>query len=211
MNTLAALSLPRGARCTERHHADFPEIERRWLPYIERKARRLAHLPGLDLDDLVQIGRVALLRALMGYEQSQGSFDRLAKVALRNTFNRLATRVHGPTRLPWARVREDNETWALKPLRLASLNQCDIDPADESLNQAEALEQQDSGEFILRTCGDLLRELPQEQADLLRNRMARAEGSQVPSGLSQRRETYLLREGPRSITARFKAKVRGHL
>jgi len=211
MNTLAVLAFPDGAQCTERQRLDFTEVERRWLPRIRRKARRLAHLPGLDEDDLVQVGRMALLRALMKYEQAQGPLDRLIAVALRNTFNRLATRVHGPTRLPWARVREDNETWAWKPLAMASLNQCEIDPRDESLNQEEALEQRDSGEFILRTCGDLLRELPPEQAELLQNRMDSAEGSQVPSGMSQRREAYLMREGPRSIVARFNAKVRGHL
>ena len=203
------VTFPKGARCDSRLRSEYTEHERRWLPAIRRKARRLAHLPGVDEDDLVQTGRVALLRALMHYEQAKGPLDNFIKVALRNAFNEIATRTRAPSKLPWARVREDNETWARKPLNEASLNQCKIDPRDQSLNHAEALEQRDAGEFVLRVCDELLRELPTEQAELLQARM---DGKPAPQAArAKRREVYLMREGPRSIVARFNSKVRGHL
>lgn len=205
------VTFPDGAWCSEQQHSEYVELEKRWLPRIERKARRLEHLPGVDRDDLVQTGRAALLRALMHHEQAEGSLDNLVSVSLRNAFNEMAARTRAPSKLPWACVRESNDVWAMKPLNEASLNQCKIDPGDESLNQAEALEQRDAGEFVLKVCSELLQELPTDQAKLLQNRLDRANGSQAQSGLSQRRETYLLRESPRSIVSRFNFKARGQL
>jgi hypothetical protein len=145
----------------------------------------------------------------MSYEQAKGPLENFINRSLANAFNEIATRTRAPSKLPWARVREDNETWARKPLNEASLNQCKIDPRDESLNHGEALEQRDAGEFVLRVCDELLRELPPEQAELLQ---ARIDVKPTPQDRSaRRREAYLMREGPRSIVARFNSKVRGQL
>jgi len=116
---------PKGYKCSKAYHDMWPDLERQMLPFIKAKAKKVKRfVHGLDMDDAIQEGRLALLAALIRYDYNKGEFQRYAGKVLDNTYNDMMYGMLMQSRMPRAVVRDYNGEWVEKaqpPLSMNSL------------------------------------------------------------------------------------------
>lgn len=128
-------NFPDGYKCPQEYHDRWPELERTMLPLIKAKARRVRKFTGgLDMDDAIQEGRLALLAALSKYDADKGPLDRYVGVCLNNAYRGMVYEMLTKTRMPRAIVRGDGGEWEERPVPPLSLSGL-MDP-DEPGNYA---------------------------------------------------------------------------
>lgn len=108
----------------EQIKALYPELEALVMPMIRRKAAKVARRnAGIGLEDAIQEGRMALMRAMTQYDynRAQGEFERYANVVLDNTYNGLIYRELAKARMPRVIANENGE-WKTLPRAPLSLD-----------------------------------------------------------------------------------------
>lgn len=111
-------------RCPEQIKQMYPEMEALVMPMIRQKAARFARRnAGVGLEDAIQEGRMALMRAMTQYDynKAQGEFQRYANTVLDNTYNGLIYRELARARMPRVATQE-NGKWKEAPRAPLSLN-----------------------------------------------------------------------------------------
>lgn len=131
-------NFPEGYKCSAEHRARWPELERTMLPLIKAKARRIRKFTGgIDMDDAIQEGRLALLAALVKYDPNKGPLDRYVGVCLNNAYNGLMYEMLSVTRMPRAIVRGDSGEWEALPCPPLSLDNLDGTYPDQVTPESE--------------------------------------------------------------------------
>ncbi len=125
-------NFPKGYQCPSEHRARWPELERTMLPLIKAKARRIKKFTGgVDMDDAIQEGRLALLAALAKHDPNKGPLDRYVSVCLNNAYNGLLYKMLSVTRMPRAVVRAPNGEQMSVPYPPLLLGNMDMAVSDE--------------------------------------------------------------------------------
>jgi hypothetical protein len=122
---------PKGARCDDAYHAMWPALEKQMLPFIKAKARRIRSFAGgLDMDDAIQEGRLALLSVIIKgkYDYTKGELSSYVGKVLDNTYRSMLYQMLNQTRMPRAVVRGDDGEWLELPSPPMSLNGLEGDP-----------------------------------------------------------------------------------
>ena len=122
---------PKGARCPDEYHEMWPQLEKQMLPFIKAKAKRIRTFAGgLDMDDAIQEGRLALLSVIIKgkYDYTKGELGRYIGKVLDNTYRSMLYQMLSQTRMPRAIVRGDGGEWVELPAPPMSLNGLEADP-----------------------------------------------------------------------------------
>lgn len=95
-----SVTFPPGFRCDDIQRELYPQVEARVRPLLERHARRVRRV--IPLDEAMQHGRMAILRALLNYDVNHGAdaLDAYIGTVLSNTFSKLFNKATRRCRLP---------------------------------------------------------------------------------------------------------------
>jgi len=130
--------LPAGFRCDAALLERYEEVSKDMMPLIRRKASMAQRaVAGMDFDDLVQEGRLAILSALASYDEKKGPWRKYVGVVLKNTFNGLIGHSRAHCRMPRMLVDGEAGEKRLAPVAPASLD----DVAEPSAEEENAEEQ----------------------------------------------------------------------
>jgi len=137
------VSFPAGFKCDGIINEVYPEIERRVFPYIKQRSRRIAHmLPGIELDDAIQEGRLALLSALAKFDfnKNKGKLESYVGRVLINTYHCMVYESLTQSKVPHVMAKDENGNWVKRPRFPISLDAmlaptddevCPYEPPDE--------------------------------------------------------------------------------
>ena len=137
---------PKGFVCDQETRNKWPEMERDFLPLIKVKASKIKKFAGYeDMDDALQEGRLALLSALIGYDESKGTgLSKYAAVILDNTYRHMLYRMLSATKVPYAHERAIDGAWESRPSRPASLSLLDDDEGNEWMEPTSSFQSPES-------------------------------------------------------------------
>jgi len=123
---------PANYKCDAETRDAWPEMEAKMLPLIEIKARRIRNWAGvgMDLEDALQEGRLALLSAIASYDYSKGDLDPYVGVVLDNTYKTILYKMLSQTRMPQA-YTYNGEEWVKSPSPPLSLSDMDLDSSED--------------------------------------------------------------------------------
>lgn len=130
---------PKGARCPDAYHEMWPALEKQMLPFIKAKAKRIRSFAGgLDMDDAIQEGRMALLSVIIKekYDYTKGELSSYVGKVLDNTYRSMLYHMLSQTRMPRAVVRGDDGEWLELPSPPMSLSGIEEDPGGWSTDVA---------------------------------------------------------------------------
>jgi len=114
---------PRGYKCSDYEREVWPEMERRMLPFIKAKANRIKRwVNGVDYEDAVQEGRMALLAALSKYDCEKGELEPYIGRVLDNTYKSMLYEMLCASRMPRAVIRDAKNKWVQIPVPPLSLH-----------------------------------------------------------------------------------------
>ena len=101
----------------------YPDVERRVLPVIKNRAKRLRGISDMDVDDAIQEARVALLKAMARFDfnASDGDFAPYMSVVVVNTCRALYAKSRQARRMPRA-PSYGRDGWELVPTGLLSID-----------------------------------------------------------------------------------------
>lgn len=130
--------------CTQEIKKLYPIVEQKMLPFIRAKAAKLKRLSGMDFDDVVQEGRMALLKGITKYASRGGDkeLERYVGRVLTNAFHLLLYEQMAQCRMPKAVVQLDNE-WVKISVPPISLDYVMDIQQDKSPNPEEQLNRVD--------------------------------------------------------------------
>jgi len=104
----------------------YPDLEKNLLPLIKRRAQQMRHaIPGIDVEDAIQEGRLALLSCLTRYDANKCSFDlkRYVSKTLRNTYAMMLYEALAQRRTPRAHIQDGEGNWGVAPRVPISLDE----------------------------------------------------------------------------------------
>jgi RNA polymerase sigma factor (sigma-70 family) len=91
----------KGKTCEDWQRKMWPKVESAMLPLIKMKANRVWQCHhGIDYDDVVQEGKVALLSAMTGYDYNKGDLRPYLSSVLDNTYKIMIHEMLCPSRMP---------------------------------------------------------------------------------------------------------------
>jgi hypothetical protein len=133
--------------CPTYVHDMYTELERGMMPMIKRKAAYVSRIiPGVDTEDAIQEGRLALLSCLARYDCNKCDFElkRYVGRALRNTYAMMLYEAMAQRRMPRIQVRDEQGAWL--PASRAPISLDDLvgyEPVDIAMSpEATALERE---------------------------------------------------------------------
>jgi len=114
---------PKGYECTDFEREIWPDMERRMLPFIKAKAKRIKRwVNGVDYEDAVQEGRLALLAALSKYDYNKGELEPYIGRVLDNMYKTMLYEMLCVSRMPRAVIRDAEDKWVQIPVPPLSLH-----------------------------------------------------------------------------------------
>jgi len=121
--------IPKGFVCTQQTERQYNELEREMMPLIKAKASKIRKFAGYeDMDDALQEGRLALLAALIGYDEEKGNgLSKYVGTILDNTYRHMLYRMLSETKVPYAIEQTIEGGWMKRPSRPVSLSLLDED------------------------------------------------------------------------------------
>lgn len=126
----------------------YKDLEPRMLPLIKAKARVLARHE--DIDDLVQEGRMVVLRVLSGYEYNRcDDLDRYVARCLSNAYKAMYAKITARCRMPRVAYKAD-VGYTSVPLPPMSLE--DIEPDAECASPEDQISETER----VRVCADIV-------------------------------------------------------
>jgi hypothetical protein len=137
------VSFPAGFRCDSVINEVYPEIERKLYPYIWKRSKRISSmLPGIELDDAIQEGRLALLSALAKFDfnKNKGKLESYVGRVLINTYHCMVYEALTQSKVPHVMAQDEHGNWVKRPRFPISLDAmlspdddevCSFEPKDE--------------------------------------------------------------------------------
>ena len=117
----------------------FVELAGIFSPYISTLARSF-QLPESEYDDLCQVGRIALFRAVGSYDEQRSSFTPYAKVCIKNAMTSLMRSYKAGNKLAYDGISlDDPETAEVSPVSDTSDSPENILIAGEFLQELEKI------------------------------------------------------------------------
>ena len=124
----------------------FVELLGIFSPYISTLARSFG-LPESEYDDLCQVGRIALYRAVCGYDSTRPRFTPYAKVCIKNAMTSLMRSYRVGSKLADDGVSlDDPETVGVSPIADGAEMPENVLIAEEFLHEVESIMQEELSE-----------------------------------------------------------------
>lgn len=119
----------------------FVELVGVFAPYLSMLARSF-RLPESEYDDLCQVGRIALYRAVCSYDSSRSSFTPFAKVCIKNAMTSLVRSYRAESKLNTDRLSLDEmQASGFSPTADESVSPEELLLAEEFLREAKLIMQ----------------------------------------------------------------------
>lgn len=134
------------AKAADKDKFAFVELTGIFSPYISALARSF-RLPESEYDDLCQVGRIALYRAVCSYDEQRSSFTPYAKVCIKNAMTSLMRSYTAGSRLADDGVSlDDLESVGVSPVSDSSGMPENVLIAEEFLHELEKIMKEELSE-----------------------------------------------------------------